>query len=175
MFIRIKIKTAMRYLALSLAASSRAFSFSCLCCSIRASCSFLFINSSSTRACRSASSALFRSWCQKCFKDIRITCKMKMIKGDVALTKHIYSSQVDPWLVTRYASQNLNKNQISMISGFQTSFTSVMRNYQNAISSRYYVMYILWDSIKYSMVSHFKSLMFIHSFTNTRTSGRTHS
>lgn len=68
---------------------------------------------------------------------------MKIIKGDVALTKHIYSSQVDPWLVTRYASQNLNKNQISMISGFQTSFTSVMRNYQNAISSRYYVMYIL--------------------------------
>lgn len=51
---------------------------------------------------------------------------MKMIKGDIALTKHIYSSQVDPWLVTRYASQNLNKNQVSMISGFQNRHLPVL-------------------------------------------------
>ncbi len=49
-------------LALSRAASSLALSFSCLCCSILASCSRLFIRSSSTRACRSASKARLRSW-----------------------------------------------------------------------------------------------------------------
>ena len=51
-------------LALSLAASSLAFSFSCLCCSIRACCSFLRIISSSTLACRSASRTRLRS-CRK--------------------------------------------------------------------------------------------------------------
>ncbi len=49
-------------LALSRAASSLALSFSCRCCSILASWSRLFIRSSSTRACLSASKARLRSW-----------------------------------------------------------------------------------------------------------------
>lgn len=57
----VKCYRSCRYLARSRAASSLAFSFSCRCCSMRASCSFLFISSSSTRAWRSASRRRFLS------------------------------------------------------------------------------------------------------------------
>lgn len=56
--------------------------------------------------------------------------KMKMIEGDKALT-NVYSNLVDPWLVSRYTSQSLNENQISIIAGFHMAFVSATHNYQN--------------------------------------------